>query len=234
MIRCVSLSGLLEYSNQIKTCHRSKSKVDGFITRIQTPVPVSETTPKANSTSNVEAQEATTATKIKVIQKQGLALDTDGRAGGGTRTNPEVHSTGQSSLTVHKWLESIDTFANELKTLMGNIWRVSHMGDEIRVALIDDGVDFLEKEFRDRIMHGKSFAAYHGDPNEREKQWYVSERGHGTVMAHMILRVCPMAKIYPIRLDTDRDPKTQSSRIKPESAIRVCGRLRNASSNSQC
>ena len=129
----------------------------------------------SNSTSNVEAQVAqsapATATNIKVITKQALALDTHGRAHGGTIANTEGHSTGQSSLTVHKWLESIDTLTNELKTLMANIWRGSHMGGEIRVALIDDGADFQEKEFRDRVMHGKSFAAYHGDLNEREKQW---------------------------------------------------------------
>lgn len=127
------------------------------------------------------------------------------------------------SYTVHKWLESIDTFSGELKTLMDKIGKIYHKNDEVTIALIDDGVDLCEKAFRDRIIHGKSLSYYwDGDQrDQRAKQWYVSETGHGTVMAHMILRVCPMAKIYPIKLDISKDP-TGASRIKPESAIAVC------------
>ncbi|KAL3702989.1 hypothetical protein TMatcc_010176 [Talaromyces marneffei ATCC 18224] len=35
-----------------------------------------------------------------------------------------------------------------------------HKGDEIAIALIDDGVDICEKAFRDRIIHGKSLGYY--------------------------------------------------------------------------
>lgn len=207
--------------NEEQSCHRSNNKVDDFIKRIQTPLPVLETAgPKASTEEVVSAPvKKSKRSEIKVIPKQARAMDMDGREGAGTIT-AEGRSTAHSTATVHKWLESIDKFAFELKTLMANIWRGSHTGDEIRVALIDDGVDLLEKEFRERILHGKSFAAYGHDRNQREKPWYVSDRGHGTVMAHMILRVCPMAKIYPIRLETTTDPRSPS-KIDPESAIRV-------------
>lgn len=130
------------------------------------------------------------------------------------------------SFTVHKWLESIDTFSGEIKTLMDKI-KTCHKGDEVKVALIDDGVDLCERAFRDKIIHGKSLGYYWDgvQRDQRAKQWYVSETGHGTVMAHMILRVCPMAKIYPIKLDTGKDPKTGALRIKPESAAAVCSFL---------
>ncbi|OJJ01280.1 hypothetical protein ASPVEDRAFT_82804 [Aspergillus versicolor CBS 583.65] len=221
-----SLERIYLYYDQ--SCHRSNTKVDDFIKRIQTPLPVPDTAGPKASTEEVVSEpvkkskrSADLSTKIKVIPKQAPALDMDGREGAGITASAEGHSTSHSTVTVHKWLKSIDKFTIELKALMANIWRASHMSDEIRVALIDDGVDLLEKEFRERILHGKSFAAYGHDRNQREKQWYVSDRGHGTVMAHMILSVCPMAKIYPIRLETTRDPRTQSSRILPESAIRA-------------
>jgi hypothetical protein len=138
-------------------------------------------------------------------------------------TTSEARTPSKPSFTVHKWLESIDMFAAELKTLMDKIGKAYHSGDEVTVALIDDGVDICEKAFRDRIIHGKSLGYYwDGDQgDQRAKQWYVSETGHGTVMAHMILRVCPMAKIYPIKLDIAKDTKGMS-RIKPESAAAVC------------
>ncbi|KAL3472351.1 hypothetical protein BJX99DRAFT_249704 [Aspergillus californicus] len=142
-----------------------------------------------------------------------------------SRSGPEASSSEaiieeHATVTVHKWLESVDAFSEQLKTLMVNIHTNSHKGDEIRVALIDDGVDMCEKVFREKIMQGKSFA-YYQPGNRREKQWYVSELGHGTVMAHMILRVCPMAKIYPIKLGTIRDPKKKHWDIQADSAVKA-------------
>lgn len=87
------------------------------------------------------------------------------------------------------------------------------------MALIDDGVNMDEKSFGGRIISGKTFG-YHSS-NFREKQWYVSDTGHGTAMAHMILRVCPMAKIYPIKLNTTDGLQGGPVRIQPESAIEV-------------
>ncbi|KAF3764286.1 hypothetical protein M406DRAFT_71164 [Cryphonectria parasitica EP155] len=63
------------------------------------------------------------------------------------------------------------------------------------VALIDDGVDTFDKAFTGQVLEGKSLDYHNG-----LRPPYSSARGHGTVMASMILRVCPMAKIYPIRL----------------------------------
>lgn len=139
-------------------------------------------------------------------------------------SDSDLKTTNKPSFTVHKWLESIDIFAGELKTLMDKIGKAYHKGDEVTIALIDDGIDLCEKAFRDKIIHGKSLGYYWDETqqDQRAKQWYVSETGHGTVMAHMILRVCPMAKIYPIKLDIGKDPATGAARIKPESAAAVC------------
>ncbi|KAL2817706.1 hypothetical protein BDW59DRAFT_131874 [Aspergillus cavernicola] len=213
-----------------ETSDRSRSKIERFAARFKMPVSASgparmDDGPEDNESMVVSTTERerpqndqpvfVPEPRIKVLI--GQSRETFPGAGA---TTSEVAVPDQATVTVHKWLESIDSFTDELKTLMANIRTNSHRGDEIRVALIDDGVDFSEKEFREKIMHGKSFA-YHTHGNQREKQWYVSELGHGTVMAHMILRVCPMAKIYPIKLDTIRDPKTKHADIRPYSAIQA-------------
>lgn len=152
--------------------------------------------------------------RIEVVTEEGSQIlghgpdsDASGRANNGLDAAP------------HRWLDSVDGFSGEFNTFLNKIKRTKHGGDEIKVALIDDGIGFDDKAFRNRAMPGKSFG-YH-PLDAREKQWYVSETGHGTVMAHMILRVCPMAKIYPIRLDTSSDFRGGSLRIQPESTIKV-------------
>lgn len=65
--------------------------------------------------------------------------------------------------------------------------------NEIVVALIDDGVSLLDQNFVGRVLEGKTFDYQEG----KVGQSYNSAQGHGTEMARCILRVCPMAKIYP-------------------------------------
>ncbi|RDW68846.1 uncharacterized protein DSM5745_08606 [Aspergillus mulundensis] len=215
------------YYNEASDC--SPAKVERFKARFEMPASVSALAKDGDledkesilvptitrEADQVEQPLNIPKTRIRVSIRQSQTGETFREAG--AIASPVV-APGQSTITVHKWLESIDTFNDKLRTLMTSLRMNSHKGDEVRVALIDDGVDFCEKEFCEKIMHGKSFAyCQHG--NRREKQWYVSELGHGTVMAHMILRVCPMARIYPIKLDTFRTPKKKHMEIRTVSAI---------------
>ncbi|RAH68474.1 S8 family peptidase [Aspergillus aculeatinus CBS 121060] len=52
--------------------------------------------------------------------------------------------------------------------------------EDVRVALIDYGVDIEEKTLRGKIIGG-----------QMQRSFYVSGSGHGTVMASLIWRVCP-------------------------------------------
>ncbi|KAI0858065.1 hypothetical protein F4860DRAFT_487559 [Xylaria cubensis] len=121
-----------------------------------------------------------------------------------------AHVKGVNS---HQWLDSTTRFASA----MAPFWKNSveafleskqnqrtseQIEDAIVVALIDDGVDMLDKAFSQQVLEGKSFD-FHG---REVRPYFSSARGHGTVMASMILRVCPMAKIYPIRLRTFDEP----------------------------
>ncbi|KAL4992920.1 hypothetical protein BDV10DRAFT_198732 [Aspergillus recurvatus] len=212
------------------TCDRSQSNFERFRRRLQAPVSAPAPPEATNAAEKHEPMAASTtsqaklsneefvdgpATRIEVFARQNLAREEPGSAASG------MASSDRSSVTPHKWLESIDTFADELRTPMPNLHTKYHTEDEIWVALIEDGVNLTEKGFSDKSRDGKSFA-YYPDNIERQRQWYASDQSHGTVIAHMILRVCPMAKIYPITLYTTNDPRKQQLKIRPESAIKAC------------
>ncbi|PNP41525.1 hypothetical protein TGAMA5MH_06626 [Trichoderma gamsii] len=128
----------------------------------------------------------------------------------------------------HSWLESTDRFAGE----MTNFWQETvkeflvsghNLGtetkfeDDVIVALIDDGVDMFDPALSDRVLEGKSFDFHDG----KVRPSFSSAKGHGTVMASMILRTCPMAKVYPIRLKTYPNANGKSN-IDAEYAAQAC------------
>jgi hypothetical protein len=76
---------------------------------------------------------------------------------------------------------------------------------DVRVCLIDDGVDADHPSIAERVdyEHGKSFGTCPGEEHPGlVLPFYESATHLGTVMANMILRVCPYAKIVPYRLAT--------------------------------
>lgn len=136
-----------------------------------------------------------------------------------------IDDTQESTLHPHRWLECMDHFADMIQ----NIWswalkqklqQHNDLQKPVEVALIDDGVDLYHERLRGKISGGKSFD-YGFQSENRIRPYWVSERGHGTVMADMMCRVCPIAKIYVIRLETHDDPNNQKARIVPRSAAKV-------------
>jgi hypothetical protein len=105
--------------------------------------------------------------------------------------------------------------------------------DDVVVALIDDGVDKMNTRHAEQIiLPGKSLDFHDG----KMRPAFSSSKGHGTVMANMILRVCPMVKIYPIRLKTYQTTGGKSPSIDAAYAAQVCANsqilsLRNFSRN---
>jgi hypothetical protein len=96
------------------------------------------------------------------------------------------------------WQDTLTDFMESRKN-QGTPERIE---DEVVVALIDDGIDMFDTALSNQVLEGKSFDFHDG----KVRPSFSSARGHGTVMASMILRVCPMAKIYPIRLRTYETP----------------------------
>ncbi|GAB1310726.1 hypothetical protein MFIFM68171_00936 [Madurella fahalii] len=120
--------------------------------------------------------------------------DEQRRAASSDTAQPPI-SGSVDGINSHQWLTCTDRFATEMELFWTKARRdflqsrrqqgtVEEIEDPVVVALIDDGVDIFD---------------FH---NGKVRRPYSSAMGHGTVMASMILRVCPMAKVYPIRLKT--------------------------------
>jgi hypothetical protein len=136
-------------------------------------------------------------------------LDSDEESKATTRDIPHLTALSPAQgVNSHRWLDSTAKFAGEMipfwkNTIEGFVKSRQTLGapelvKDVVVALIDDGVDMFDKSLTSHILEGKSFDFHNG----KVRPPFSSARGHGTVMASMILRVCPMVKIYPIRLKT--------------------------------
>ena len=91
---------------------------------------------------------------------------------------------------------------------------------EVRVAIIDDGIDDRLAIFRGRIAKGKSFLR-RPDRSDRPIDYYVRPGGHGTQMAKLICQIFPYAMLYIIRLDECIGEK-EERQIEIDSATKVC------------
>ncbi|KAK5630201.1 hypothetical protein RRF57_005916 [Xylaria bambusicola] len=154
------------------------------------------------------------------------AMDTFGRSI--TRTAVMGIDTNHTHIENHKWLETMDSFGDEMIPLWEEAQRragkdkcIELFAQPVVVALIDDGVDVLEPSLQGKLIDGKTLSYDElrgGEPTEqREHAFWESSGGHGTVMANMIFRVCPMAKLYVIRMETHVDGENRS-RISARSA----------------
>ncbi|KAK0390547.1 hypothetical protein NLU13_0051 [Sarocladium strictum] len=145
----------------------------------------------------------------------------------GRATGAQVHSNSSevdvSIRPSHRWLIATDDFGAKVAPVWKKLLierereRRGPKPKDIVVALIDDGVDNTHLPLKDKIIPGRTLSS----DNDRIRPWYVSEKGHGTLMATSICRVCPMAKIYPIRLHTTGAANSWQSSIDPESAIKA-------------
>jgi hypothetical protein len=147
---------------------------------------------------------------------------------------PHLATSGPvKGVNSHRWLVSTAKFASQ----MIPFWAVTvrefldaghnrrtplaeGLVNDVVVALIDDGVDKLDLPRAEQILAGKSLD-FHGG---KMRSPFSSAKGHGTVMASMILRVCPMVKIYPIRLKTYETSGGKSPSIDAGYAAQVCAR----------
>ena len=72
-----------------------------------------------------------------------------------------------------------------------------------KVAVIDDGFDGFQEDYTENVVSGVSFCRY-SDTHSLMNAYYVPSGSHGTVMASLICRVCPLVKLYIARLDEFR------------------------------
>jgi hypothetical protein len=150
------------------------------------------------------------------------------------KSRPQVKDTeGRSHIDPHRWLTIMDTFANGIDKLFAptrfpeNYFThpslPGELQKEVRVALIDDGANFMHKAIASKLENGRSFDSGYGDPDlsSAPAPFHGSTTGHGTYMAYMIGRVCPAVKIFVCKLDVARNTGTAKANFTAKSAADV-------------
>jgi hypothetical protein len=110
----------------------------------------------------------------------------------------------------NEWIQTMQTFASNLANICSSVKLPT---TEVRVAILDDGIDwFFAKETK---CSGQTFYASRDQGHDGRKPWYASSTDHGTLMAALVRKICPEAKLYIARLD---QTKTDKGRFQPTAA----------------
>lgn len=96
------------------------------------------------------------------------------------------------------WLENMTQFVE----FITNIPKAIQPRDEVRVAILDDGIDLIQAGL-DRCI-GCSFYTETLEDFTRINPYYFSSTGHGTLMATLVQKSCPKAQLYVARVGQGR------------------------------
>ncbi|KAJ8067222.1 hypothetical protein OCU04_004586 [Sclerotinia nivalis] len=205
----------LHVKQDLESRSRIQINIDDFCARLNDRTSITE---HPRSSSLLPEQPATPPVPARTIQVR--RSDEDGQAERlVTMNSADFEMKQENSLQAHRWLSCMDEFQDVFQ----NVWswtmkqQRQALMEPIELALIDDGVDLLEPMLRGKISGGQTFD--HGDKDANLiRQYWVSEGGHGTVMAKNITRICPMARLYVIKLETHFDHEEKKARIGTRSA----------------
>ncbi len=131
---------------------------------------------------------------------------------------PSGYNAAQESMNTdrpdaHQWLTIMDRFANSIENIrldLGDKRIPPELCEDVKVALIDDGVELTHHNLTGRIYGGWSCDAGYSEFQGIRRPYGNSTTQHGTLMASMICRVCPNAKIFVFRLDVHPGQGTRS------------------------
>ncbi|KAI0549771.1 hypothetical protein F4679DRAFT_595566 [Xylaria curta] len=139
-------------------------------------------------------------TGLRTIMIEEIQENNPRKDDGASRGKP-LRLINQRNLSAHRWLNCMDTFADEIQNVKTPLTKHDELRRDITVALVDDGVNVDMPTIAGKVIGGATFD--HWDPYENgPSPYFVSTSGHGTVMADMICRVCPTAKLSVYKLET--------------------------------
>ncbi|KIW74380.1 hypothetical protein Z517_12320 [Fonsecaea pedrosoi CBS 271.37] len=122
------------------------------------------------------------------------------------KSKPADYDRPAAEMDQHRWMQCMQNFTTAfLKVRERPARDAENNFKSIRVALIDDGVDTTQSSLQGRDYLGRSFAF--DDAGQRNYPYWISDSGHGTIMARFIRKICPTADIYIIKVATR--PATQ-------------------------
>ena len=81
---------------------------------------------------------------------------------------------------------------------------------DVKVALIDDGVDPFHDNLSLTIAIGESWCEQ-VDSDGLQPSYHQSSNGHGTAMAFLIRRICPWVLLYVAKLDEKQTEQSANS-----------------------
>ncbi|KAH6983625.1 peptidase S8/S53 domain-containing protein, partial [Ilyonectria sp. MPI-CAGE-AT-0026] len=94
----------------------------------------------------------------------------------------------------------------------------------VKVALIDDGVDGLNADLSRIIAAGQTFSKrekhQYNSHFKHYNSYFKSTRGHGTIMAMLIRKICPNVRLYVAKLNEEKTGRNSFS-ITAESAVKA-------------
>lgn len=107
----------------------------------------------------------------------------------------------------------MDSFATFIRNVDVNV------KEEVKVAIIDDGVDGTHEAIFKNIACGISYCSW-PESEDHTKAYYLPTGSHGTQMASLICRICPVAKLYIARL-CEGEGDQGKRQITTASAVKV-------------
>ncbi|KAI0198871.1 hypothetical protein F4808DRAFT_434753 [Astrocystis sublimbata] len=141
---------------------------------------------------------------VKVILRlKGLAAHQTANEQQGDVTSGAAHTESRANQQ-HKWLETMDKFRSSLVLIHGvlNDMKINMQPSRIKVALIDDGIDYTRLHTYNNIVTAVGLS-YYPRIGGSEMPWHRSD-GHGTIMANMIARVNPWVSLEVFRVHNKR------------------------------
>ena len=78
-------------------------------------------------------------------------------------------------------------------------------GDGVTVAILDSSININHKAFANIKLDGKNFIA-----DERDDFWYTNREPHGTMVAGIVAKIAPKAKIYVCCVADNKDYKREA------------------------
>ncbi|KAK4458238.1 intracellular serine protease [Cladorrhinum samala] len=153
---------------------------------------------------------------IKLVKDEGAAYSRQSR---GTKRS---HGVKEEQTSKHAWIDCMKRFrgvlfnVEQFLTSENPPLAFSLTEEPIKVALIDDGVDFMELDHP--LAGGRTFCP-RDEANHLNHPYYASATGHGTVMAKLINLMCPRAQLYVFRLEDH--PSEGARQINARSAAQA-------------
>ncbi|KAI9769834.1 MAG: hypothetical protein M1840_003828 [Geoglossum simile] len=155
---------------------------------------------------------------IEVIKNQQMP-------GGGPPPTKSTNNDKTPEGPKHQWLKYLQEFVHfipkDFPEDMDNLNLDEEVTKNVTVALIDDGVDVFTRNMGDRSERVKDGLSVDKTNAHHSASEFYSCSGHGTLMAKLILAVCPNADIIPYRVMVRPDKDSHVPRPDPESAAKA-------------